>query len=828
MGTKFTATAAAETFTNPSHTVDLYYGGGTVAYEGDGGGVVINVAFGDGYADASEPYNGFVEGYVGNEPDNQIFSIIGSHGEGDYYFEVFADNSVDYSFSNAPVFIDLTRTTQQGGYAQGDTLVDVFEVTGSSFDDVIRGSNTSDYPLNSQVIVVNGKNTQSLVFFTINKPGENVLNGGNGNDVLEGRGGADVMNGGLGFDFASYKSSPAGVYVRVNDPSTGSFTANYGDASGDTLSSIEGLVGSRFADTLIGSSNDNVLAGGLGSDYISGGNGTDTVDYSRDHFFDPGDTADRVVVRLGLSGASGTGQEFDAVVDLHTLTVSYNLVSTDTLVSIENVTGTSNPDEIFGNEQANVLDGRGGNDLLDGGFGNDTLIGGSGNDTASFASHNSVTGETGFIALGVNGATGVGRYSNAATNQLLETDVLFGIENVTGSSLDELIVGNEQNNILDGGFGNDRLVGGDGSDTASYISHDGGTTLLGERDTISLGLNGANGSYARTGYVSTFGLFQFRTVESDVLVGIENVIGSNHAETINGNEQNNVLEGRGGNDVINGGAGDDTYVFNGSGLGTDTLFDSGGADRIVTDATAFKMAHVGNDLQITLPTGSFTIRNHFAGNPIETFVDGKGHTLVLATGLIGAAKAGVISGDNTSEYMDGGGGDDYLFGNGGKDHMLGSAGNDYLDGGKGNDILDGGSGDDQLFGGKGHDTFVFAPVEPDGLPPGNDTILDFVHGQDRIDLTAFDITAKQLDQLLGGLGESSHHHGGIFNSVGYLDFGRDHHQNDFGKFGSCGPANKDPGPITIETVGNDTVLSFDGGSIDIVGVQNLHANDFIV
>ena len=178
--------------------------------------------------------------------------------------------------------------------------------------------------------------------------------------------------------------------------------------------------------------------------------------------------------------------------------------------------------------------------------------------------------------------------------------------------------------------------------------------------------------------------------------------------------------------------------------------------------------------------------------------------------------------------MDGGGGDDYLFGNGGKDHMLGSAGNDYLDGGKGNDILDGGSGDDQLFGGKGHDTFVFAPVEPDGLPPGNDTILDFVHGQDRVDLTAFDITAKQLDQLLGGLGESSHHHGGIFDSVGYLDFGRDHHQNDFGKFGSCGPANKDPGPITIETVGNDTVLSFDGGSIDIVGVQNLHANDFIV
>ena len=48
------------------------------------------------------------------------------------------------------------------------------------------------------------------------------------------------------------------------------------------------------------------------------------------------------------------------------------------------------------------------------------------------------------------------------------------------------------------------------------------------------------------------------------------------------------------------------------------------------------------------------------------------------------------------------------------------------------------------------------------------------------------------------------------------------------KLGRCGPAGQDPGPITIETVGDDTVLSFDGGSIDVVGVQHLQANDFII
>ena len=547
-------------------------------------------------------------------------------------------------------------------------------------------------------------------------------------------------------------SSPAAVTVKLAGfgSDTQTAIATGGDATGDTLVSIEGLVGSAFNDHLTGNSLNNVFFSGPGSDTIDGKGGINTINYySYDDYdlvypenFEATVGFNSVDVHLGLNGANGTGAEF--VYDFARNV--YVQASVDTLINIENVTGTTGHDTIVGNEKANVLDGSFGSDVLDGGFGNDTLIGG------------------------------------------------------------DLI----------------------GNDTASFLSHDSGAVAPFETNTISLGLNGADGSYVRGGFVRTGGVFHFQVAESDVLIGIENVTGSNRAETINGNELDNLLNGRGGNDTINGGAGNDTYDFRGTSPGSDRYFDSSGKDTIlVDDLSKFNMSKSGNDLVIKLQTGTITVVNHFGGDPIETIMDSHGRSLVLATGLIGGAKAGIISGDDTSEYMDGGGGDDYLFGNGGKDHMLGSAGNDYLDGGKGNDILDGGSGDDQLFGGKGHDTFVFAPVEPDGLPPGNDTILDFVHGQDRIDLTAFDITAKQLDQLLGGLGESSYHHGGIFDSVGYLDFGRDHHQDDFGKFGSCGSANKDPGPITIETVGNDTVLSFDGGSIDIVGVQNLHANDFI-
>ena len=266
-------------------------------------------------------------------------------------------------------------------------------------------------------------------------------------------------------------------------------------------------------------------------------------------------------------------------------------VSNDTLISIENVTGTAGPDEFIGNEQANVLDGREGNDFLDGGFENDTLIGGSGNDTVSYASHSSVAGETAPFPWEPTAQTGLAQYSTAApTNSWKRTSLRHRKRH--GSSLDELIVGNEQNNILDGGFGNDRLVGGAGSDTASYVSHDGGTTLLGERDTISLGLNGANGSYAR--WVVTFSLLvvQFQTVETDVLVGdIQNVTGSNHSETINGNKQDNVWKAAAAmTSSMAAPATIPTFSMGGN-QGNDMLFDSGGADHILsTDAADFKMA----------------------------------------------------------------------------------------------------------------------------------------------------------------------------------------------------------------------------------------------
>lgn len=117
----------------------------------------------------------------------------------------------------------------------------------------------------------------------------------------------------------------------------------------------------------------------------------------------------------------------------------------------------------------------------------------------------------------------------------------------------------------------------------------------------------------------------------------------------------------------------------------------------------------------------------------------------------------VAYGTTGSDAMDGKAGDDVLFGWGGNDTLCGSDGNDTLYGGSGADTLDGGIGNDALYGGSGNDkllggdgndllvggygadtmtggagidTFRFLDVRDTG-----DTITDFVHGVDRIDLS---------------------------------------------------------------------------------------------
>jgi Ca2+-binding RTX toxin-like protein len=152
-------------------------------------------------------------------------------------------------------------------------------VIGSAFNDTLTGNganNTLDSAAGNDSLT--GGN------------GNDTLLGGAGNDVLSGGAGADALHGGADFDTVTYGSSNAGVIIDLPGG-----TATGGHAQGDTFTSIEKFIGSKFDDQLLGNGQDNslnggagndVLRGGGGKDFLAGGAGNDTFVYKNNYGFD--------------------------------------------------------------------------------------------------------------------------------------------------------------------------------------------------------------------------------------------------------------------------------------------------------------------------------------------------------------------------------------------------------------------------------------------------------------------------------------------------------------------------------------------------------------
>ncbi len=88
-----------------------------------------------------------------------------------------------------------------------------------------------------------------------------------------------------------------------------------------------------------------------------------------------------------------------------------------------------------------------------------------------------------------------------------------------------------------------------------------------------------------------------------------------------------------------------------------------------------------------------------------------------------------------------GDGADTLAGGTGNDALHGGGGNDLLIGGFGDDVLEGGAGGDMLIGGSGADIFRFGGMDARARLPvpdcSGDVVLDFRHGDDKLDLSGF-------------------------------------------------------------------------------------------
>jgi Ca2+-binding RTX toxin-like protein len=199
--------------------------------------------------------------------------------------------------------------------------------------------------------------------------------------------------------------------------------------------------------------------------------------------------------------------------------------------------------------------------------------------------------------------------------------------------------------------------------------------------------------------------------------------------------------------------------------GRDWLDFAGLADGLLIDLRAGARSYVG--------ASSFVIAK---GTAIENAVTGDGNDT-----LIGNALKNALRGMRGDDRLDGGAGADLLHGGAGNDtadyarsskgvrvdlasgrgiggdaqgdilrgieNLTGSRFADRLSGDAFDNILNGGDGNDWLLGGSGADTFAFSSVTF-----GQDTIVDFQSGTDKIDLRALHLAAETVTAAPHALG----------------------------------------------------------------------------
>ena len=683
-----------DTLTGGANLDTLSGGDGSDVLSGEGSDDILEGGKGDDTADGGSG-DDTLEGKDGNDV------LIGSLGsdalDGGDGLDV-----ASYEQATSGVVANLADATQNTGAAAGDTYTSIEGIAGSAYDDSLAGNATDN------------------VLFGYN--GNDRLVGFTGNDILMGGSGADTLEGGEGFDIVSYAEAAASVVVVMRNP-----VANTGEAAGDVLSSIEGIVGSKFADMLTGNSQSNILDGSAGDDVLEGGGGGDTL------FAGAGN--DRLFSRIDADKLDG-GEGWDTMSYYKALSgvqvylwkpfLNRGEAAGDKYTGIEVFDGSRYDDVLEGDYTKNIFWGDDGNDSLKGLSGDDVLSGGNGDDVLNGGMGvDTLNGGAGLDAASYADAKGNVRVDlgNAARN-LGEAygDVFISIEKVVGSSYNDILEANsaatdtsfdhfeggEGHDLLKGYGGVDTLRGGHGDDQLAGGTRgdvlDGGTgydfavyTDAVEKVVVDLANAAANQGFEAQG---------------DVYVSIEGVKGSGYDDRLHGDAGGNTLQGQGGSDRLEGRAGGDWL--------------DGGADF---DFAVYWGAAGG--VTASLLTGS--------GSGGDAF----GDTYLSIEGLEGSNHGDTLQGDHQANT---------LYGYGGADLLQGEGGNDYIEGGDGADTVSGGEGLDWLLGNAGADVFRIDTR----LSSGNvDTLADFSVAQgDRIGLAGSvfgSLPSTTVIDMVGGL-----------------------------------------------------------------------------
>ncbi len=302
------------------------------------------------------------------------------------------------------------------------------------------------------------------------------------------------------------------------------------------------IYGGDGNDTLYGGDNDDNFVGGSGADYLDGGAGFDTAGYK----------LSMAAIDINLTTGEGKGAAAEG----------------DTLISIENISGSDFADKISGSAAQNSIEGRSGNDQIYGMSGDDVLTGGGGNDY-------------------ISGGEGVDRlYGDAGHDQFVFN---------SGGGLDI---------VYDFNVAEDGIV-------LKGMTRSQVTAAMYNATDLELTSNTGDRMVLRNVSYSDYANITFDEVAGDI--GLK-YVGDNADNTYHGTNDNDLFIGNAGTDRFYGHGGNDIFQIQ-AGMGLDLVYDfADGSDKILLEGGQFSdvtiLAYNGTDADLRIAgSGRMVLRN---------------------------------------------------------------------------------------------------------------------------------------------------------------------------------------------------------------------------
>ncbi|WP_340313837.1 hypothetical protein [Rhizorhabdus argentea] len=695
-----------------------------------------------------EDGNNLITGGAGND----VFVLEGEGGSNIITDFTVGQDKIDLSDTNVDSFAalqphlsssggdaiiagdDTSYTLQGVALASLDASSFIFatpkNITGTENPDILEGGALNDS--------ISGLGGGDNIF---GEEGDDTLSGGNGDDFISGGDGNDLIDGGAGNDQIGYVDAESGVSVDLRITTQ----QNTGGGGLDTITTVEGVGGSDYADTLTGTTGNNTLIGNDGDDVLYGKGGTDgliggagndiiVLDIQQTNgFYDGGAGYDTLELH-NIAGATAGGNGI--------IGSSYN---TPPLLNIEAIdfqstAGTSISMALtyhFVNAGTGVTNAIPG--ALHGGNGIDSLVllaqGGMGTDTnlvlPTFTFSNWTTASKPYVptasdviilnAQGNSNYTLTASEANAASGVIQVLSGNGGNDTLNGSSGTDRLNGSTGTNVLHGNGGNDVLQIGNtitnGAETSftgigSLFDGGSGTDFLSVGGTVNFqgtlqsvegiylapavplpaGANAATTAYQGPAALTISGATISALPVNLQLDGVGTVtVNLAAGQTFDGSAYsfapgsnvNFVVNGSGANDNITGTSGADVLG------GVYTVFPqavsldgAGGVDTVYLDLSATGLSWYSIGDN---PSGISSLMGGSSKITLSNFeaINFKGNA--NGSVVVGGAYSDILVGLDDADVFNGRAGDDSIFGAGGNDYLAGGGGRDTIDGGAGFD-----------------------------------------------------------------------------------------------------------------------------------------------